>query len=377
MLEVLILDAAEQLSTAQPAIKEVKPFQPVISYSDISLSPDIVFFKNSAIRRFTQVSANKVWLFDSGSGSNPSLRTFALDTQAMTLTTEDSTGRGFKFVAADSSGVIWAVATGAAYYGLWKRTATNTWTRMLTDTTSNGRLHYNPTNSKLYFISDTNNWYELANGTASLTTSPSIPTNWGNATNSPFDHDWGLSYMSWQVDSTGSRVYTGLSSPNFSGAVLLKALNGIADYNSVDTWVSGFEQAANIRRLTRAPQGDTEYAAVTVPLWIENHRLVPMAAPYLLSYSRTRFTVGGSNFMNYLWLRLINTTNWSSQVLGGFWWDGMWTIPTTFQDDPVVFAASLSGGTLRLILSAPLAYDGATTAGAIGYTDIVLQNIQV
>lgn len=90
-----------------------------------------------------------------------------LTTNAMTV---DSTYRNFDTITEDASGVIWANAINAGYYGLWKRTAAGSWTQVLSDSGAGKVRRW--IDDKVYYRSSVGNWYECTGGTAVVSANP-------------------------------------------------------------------------------------------------------------------------------------------------------------------------------------------------------------
>lgn len=83
----------------------------------------------------------------------------------------DSSGRTFAHIQEDASGAIWANATNAGQYGLWRRTGAGAWTQVLADVAATNYL-YRMDDGKIYWNSSAGNWYECTAGTAVVTTDP-------------------------------------------------------------------------------------------------------------------------------------------------------------------------------------------------------------
>lgn len=119
-------------------------------------------------QRFPATDFSKIWI----AASSPAFKTILFDVAAETVAFDDSVGRGFTQMYMDNAGNMWAQATQAGYYGLWKRTGASTWTQMLSDSTTATGLRIRPSDDTLWYQSSTSNHYQIANGVATLTSAP-------------------------------------------------------------------------------------------------------------------------------------------------------------------------------------------------------------
>lgn len=186
MIEVVTLDLIEQIiakmgspllsADAKPGTWLLSDFKINILYSgDSTVASSLAQAlatpgggNDGVHQRFLSSDFSKVWI----SAAAPAYKTMLFDLAAETITFDDSVGRGFTQMYMDNAGNMWAQATQAGYYGLWKRTGTSTWTQMLSDSTIATGLRIRPSDGTLWYQSSTSNHYQIANGTATLASAP-------------------------------------------------------------------------------------------------------------------------------------------------------------------------------------------------------------
>ena len=182
MIEVVTLDLIEQIiakmgspllsADAKPGTWLLSDFKINILYSgDSTVASSLaqaLASNTDGHPRFLSSDFRKVWI----SAAEPAYKTMLFDLDAATIAFDDSVGRGFTQMYMDNAGNMWAQATRAGYYGLWKRTGASTWTQMLSDSTIATGLSIRPSDGTLWYQSSTLNHYQIANGTATLTSAP-------------------------------------------------------------------------------------------------------------------------------------------------------------------------------------------------------------
>lgn len=172
MLQVAILDNTERL---------LNP--PVTRYSlpivGGSTTDAYKYFNGFSLSPYVGPQRNLCYSADHGRlyigadpGSTGDKTAASLRLSDMSLTVEDSAGRGFVTIAEDVGGYAWGIGTVAGSLGLWLRTGLNTWSHPLTDTDIG---HFYRNAAGLYYQKYDGTWYALANGSATLY-SPATPS---------------------------------------------------------------------------------------------------------------------------------------------------------------------------------------------------------
>ena len=184
MLEVAILDNTEQLLQKLPptALPSVSP----VAYQINGLSSGLIYAGDSTVASslaqtlaklgsrcpsYLSPDSTKVW-FGAPTGLLPPNKAVLFDINSETVAFDDSSVRGLIQITTDPSGTVWAQGSAAGYYGLWKRTGAGTWTQRLSDTAQWTGVRYRAADNTYWYQSSTDNYYLLANGTASLQSAP-------------------------------------------------------------------------------------------------------------------------------------------------------------------------------------------------------------
>lgn len=113
---------------------------------------------------FPNADRTKFWV---GSYNISPYKPVLLDLANETIAFDDATARGLTAFAFDNLGTVWATGTQNGYYGLYRRSAASVWTQVVTDTNV-GQMYWRPTDAAYFFKSYSGNWYQLANGNATL-----------------------------------------------------------------------------------------------------------------------------------------------------------------------------------------------------------------
>ena len=178
MLEAVILDNTERMLAGAGARSELSNSSNMIaaqSQMTCLARSSKAAYPFSSLAHFSAGNANFAsWMSIQNSvllvSDNVASVVMAINIATGAMST-DSSGRTFVHMQEDASGVIWANATNAGQYGLWKRNGAGSWTKVLADAAATNYL-YRMDDGKIYFNNSVGDWYECTAGTAVVSTDP-------------------------------------------------------------------------------------------------------------------------------------------------------------------------------------------------------------